>query len=577
MKILSVTPVHKPSYFDGLQPLNINGLGRVVILVGPNGSGKTRVIRRIIQLNGQSREQAEILGFHIDGLQYGANVSVAYYSFHANALTDPAQLNNKQLEATVTQAQSLGLQNVGNGAAAYIQAFQDRWFEVTHPYFSGDSTTRDRVTKSYLELCSQLELLLNEKLSRNTDGLATLFGRPIADAVLSDGQRSLLTWAIALHAQGVKLGNVLLVMDEPENHLHPDAALQVICRAIETNPSGQVWIGTHSLPLLAGLESKYREEVSIFFMNAGSAKYAGREPEKIVLSLMGGEENVQAVRDFLDLPEVLAANNFAAECLRQPPVVAGASPDDPQVKAVKDCLPQVAGRLSKVLDFGAGDGRLVESLAAIHGPLDEALDYVAWDIPESKGDRCESALKRAYRNLDLGHRRFTNRDALFGKHPPGTFDAVVMCNVLHEIDPSEWPAVFDKNGMVAQALGPDGTFVVVEDYLMPKGEHAHRYGFIVLNTESLIALFGAGPRDEIEVRESEGRYKGRIRAHVVPKRLLSNVTKDTRRKALELAQRRASEEIHGLRGQNKHDFRSGQAHAFWVQQYANTSLALNDL
>jgi hypothetical protein len=175
-------------------------------------------------------------------------------------------------------------------------------------------------------------------------------------------------------------------------------------------------------------------------------------------------------------------------------------------------------------------------------------------------------------------RRFTDRDLLFGIHTAGTFDAVVMCNVLHEIDPRQWPSLFDNNGLVYRALNATGKLIIVEDYLMPKGEYAHPYGFIVLNTEALAELFGAGDGDnKILPLESEGRYFGRIRAHVVPRHLLTNATPERRTVALELCASKAVAEIRRLREEDIHSFRSGQAHAFWVQQLANTTLALKEL
>lgn len=67
---------------------------------------------------------------------------------------------------------------------------------------------------------------------------------------------------------------------------------------------------------------------------------------------------------------------------------------------------------------------------------------------------------------------------------------------------------------------------------------------------------------------------GRIKGHFIPKPLLANVSITTIKQALQLAQRNAKEKIEEIRTLKEHDFKAGRAHGFWVQQYANITLAL---
>lgn len=579
MRIVTLTTKCTAIYQDSLEPFELNRLGRVVVLTGPNGAGKTRVLNRIQNLDGEQSEFLH-LGFEIEDLVAGSALKVAKYTLGTiqhSGEQEPDSLPPGTRRHRASHAESLGANNIVGSAPTYIQEVQNRWFEATHPGFSGDDPSKNQAIQTYTLLRENLASLLGANLERNPIGQVTLFGHSVASPVLSSGQQALLTWAAMLHAQGAKLGNVILVIDEPETHLHPDAVLEMLRKTIDSNTNGQIWIGTHSIPVLAGLSAKYRDEISLCYMSKGSASYAGRGPEKILASLMGGDENVYALREFLNLPELMAVNRFATECLLSPPVVSGVRTDDPQILLVENCLPLFTGnsKASKILDFGAGDGRLIETFAALHGPLDDLLDYVAWDIPDVKEDRCLVALKRAYRNSKC--RRFTCRDELFRNHPVASFEAVLMCNVLHEIDPSEWINTFSRNGVIAQSLAQDGHLIIVEDYLMPKGEHANKYGFIVLNTESLLALFNVSSADDIQVYNARQRYANRIRAHKIPRRLLENVDSATRKKSLELAQEKAREQISSLRSEKSHTYLSGRSHAFWVQQFANTSLALSEL
>ena len=54
-------------------------------------------------------------------------------------------------------------------------------------------------------MVSLIESFLKAKISRSIDADATLFGKPLADAGLSDGQKILIQLAVALHAQKGKL------------------------------------------------------------------------------------------------------------------------------------------------------------------------------------------------------------------------------------------------------------------------------------------------------------------------------------------------------------------------------------
>ncbi len=179
-------------------------------------------------------------------------------------------------------------------------------------------------------------------------------------------------------------------------------------------------------------------------------------------------------------------------------------------------------------------------------------------------------IRRAYN--DSKTRWFTNRQYLAESHSSAPFDRVVLCNVLHEIDPDHWVDLFNSTSMIAECLSAAGFVLLIEDYLMPKGEYAHPFGFIVLETEPLQKLFGS--RNGAEQIRVYSERDGRIKGHFIPKSLLSNVSADTVREALVFAQRHAKEQIQALRCKPASDFKAGKAHGFWFQQYANVTLAL---
>jgi AAA domain, putative AbiEii toxin, Type IV TA system/Methyltransferase domain len=413
--------------------------------------------------------------------------------------------------------------------------------------------------------------VLGEELKRDFDNNPTLFGRPIFQAVLSDGQKALLQWCIALHAQKTKLADLILLMDEPENHLHPESMISTVERIIQSNTNGQIWIATHSVPLIASLYSHHADDISLYFMQNGAISFANGQPETVLTSLMGGEKNIVALREFIDLPEVFATNQFAVECLSSPNVLATATRDDPQTSIVITDAESSATPM-KLLDFGCGQVRLLKSLhEAFSTTLPQKIDYVGWDVTENHREHCNRIIKQAYKPGE--NRWFSDRQQLVQSHPNAPFDRVVLCNVLHEINPLDWVKLFDDTSVIANSLKGTGLLLIIEDYLMPKGEYAHPFGFIVLDTEPLQKLFCSGTgADQITVQTAR---EGRIKGHFIPKHLLSNVKPQTVREALLFAQRNAREKIEALRSSSEANFKTGRAHGFWVQQYANTTLALD--
>lgn len=130
-------------------------------------------------------------------------------------------------------------------------------------------------------------------------------------------------------------------------------------------------------------------------MDKGKVSFASEQPDKVLNSLMGGESNIAALREFIDLPEVLAINRFAAQCLLPPEVVSNISPNDPQVQIVASNIGSSESIL-KMLDFGCGKGRLLESLLTTFGlDLSSQLDYVGWDISDNNYEYCQQIISES--------------------------------------------------------------------------------------------------------------------------------------------------------------------------------------
>jgi ABC-type cobalamin/Fe3+-siderophores transport system ATPase subunit len=567
MRIISIEQSSSPIN-DGLADIKMRGLNRIVILAGTNGSGKSRLLRRIIN-GGNPASQQNIWG---EGYEFDSPQPLSPINFVSKTLqfTDPATIPKDSIIQTAQGATSPGIDNIATSIHVYIQHIQDRWWNSSHQWNREEEFIRDEANENYQLLNKLIKTVLGESLERDSNDNTMLFNSPIAKAQLSDGQIALIQWYTALHAQGKGLAELILLMDEPENHLHPESMIETLDRIIAANKNGQIWIATHSVPLIAALYKNHSSDVSLYFMDKGKVSFASEQPDKVLNSLMGGESNIAALREFIDLPEVLATNRFAAQCLLSPEVVSNISPNDPQIQIVASDIGSSESML-KMLDFGCGKGRLLESLFAKCGlNLSSQLDYVGWDNLDDNYECCQQVISKIYSNDK--NRWFNDRQKFAKDYPGQQFDRIVLCNVFHEIDPTKWLNIFNETSIVNQNLKKSGELLIIEDYLMPQGEYAHQFGFIVLDTESLQKLFLAGDgKDKIRIQsERDGRIKG----HFIPKPLLANVSATTIKQALQLAQQNAKEKTEEICTLKEHDFKSGRAHGFWVQQYANTTLAL---
>ena len=625
---------------NGLEPIIMNKLGNLVLLVGKNGSGKSRILTKITQVI-QNKPNKQEIDFLITSeeqqnqniknyngsIEYNQNLldqsiigvdkmSIRqqiqkYYEvieqskkeilriqsrknwnfIETENLQDqcqivpfvPKMLNLKdcneltpfQLKNNSENVKTIGVSSLPVCTLAKIKTVVDNHFNATHQHYSGDLVSKQNAIDEYQHLDNLIYTFLGTRLGRNIEGDTTLFNFPIGSAQLSDGQKVLLQLCVAIHAQGASLNNMILFLDEPENHMHPSVTIEFLDALIKKVPNGQIWIATHSIPLISHFGTE-----STWFVDNGKVSYAGKEQEKVLESLLGNEEEIERLNDLINLPATLAINNFAYECLCTPPVAMTDS-NDPQSGQISFILmEQLKKGKVKLLDYGAGKGRFINNLFdrlddKEKGGVQTNLEYVAFDKYDNDNNECLKNIERVYGGSDKKY--YNNSTSLLSEHDKNSFDIIVLCNVLHEIDPKDWLELFKEEGDITPLLKDNSGFLLhVEDMLLPMGEKAYRNGFIVLDTPHIKELFDLKIEDFTCYKNDEPKYKDRLKAHLIPKNHLIKITEKTRQKALEGVQKTAKEEIKRIREASA-DYKSGKKHAFWVQQYANSSLALNEL
>jgi ABC-type multidrug transport system ATPase subunit len=514
--------------------------------------------------------------------------SLADFVPKTTQLRDISVLPPNHLDVGVKKInEEIGAQGVEESAPALIEKIQKRYVYAGFNATDASLEERENAKNEYDRLLQLIHDLLGAEanLLPDKDGFAKLFGRKIGEQnYLSAGQSLLLQFAALLFAQGSKLDDVMLFMDEPENHLHPSALIEILERLLNNVTEGQIWIATHSVPLIGHFFDN--EDVSVLFMEDGSVKYAGRTPETVLEGLLGNEEERAKIASLLHAPAQFALEQYSYECLFVPKTVETDPVKDPQTKQIFGILgdEMKKGNTVRLLDFGAGKGRLIsaiDELSRYTPNIRSLLDYFAYDkindtmAKQEDIEKCQSAITRMY-GTSQQHRYFTDKAVLLAHCTKDSFDMIILCNVFHEIEHRHWLSeIFATNGIIRTLLKPNGHLLIVEDQLLSIGEKAYQHGFLVFDEPQFRKLFALKEEESYFVHDAKGN--GQLKAHFISKHYLERVSIETQRESIGNLKVKAEEEIKKLREEKGTHYRKGKLYAFWMQQYVNASFTNDEL
>jgi len=443
---------------------------------------------------------------------------------------------------------------------------------ASSPIADMSQVERESYQKKLADLNELADRILGSRftLGRLEDG-PRIFGHPLGNAeMLSAGQRMLLAVLYVLFFQADADKDVVILWDEPENHLHPDAVIKILESLRKACPKAQMWIATHSVHILA-----HFQEHGIWFAREGEVTRGGKVAEKVLGSLLGGDEQLDKLTEFLAQPAQRALRLFASQCLIEPGAV-DTLPGDPQTTQIFELLSNGKNDPMKVLDFGAGKGRLLSELISHDGALDR-IHYFACDYEPNASDKAAVVghLLAAYGESESKYVVGPAQTAL--EDWSAKFDVVVMCNVLHEIPPEDWTSLFGPAGAIAASLNDAGHLLVVEDYALAAGERAHRFGFLLLDEDELATLFGSSGGEIETVGHAKQEYRDRLMVHVVPKKALLRMHESTVLASLEALRDRSFKQARFLHESNEKTAKAGHALAVAAHQHLNALLAIEAL
>lgn len=324
---------------------------------------------------------------------------------------------------------------------------------------------------------------------------------PVEQALreMSPGERCILYFALGIlcvQADENMPNNYLILLDEPENHLHPKALRELIedVKKKETLPSNcALVIASHSIFLIPMFEF---EEI-IHIQGGAIGRPSGHLYGDLYRSLVGGDSpDGSSLQTFMTSLDSWGFANYIAECLAAEPMVRdNPQAADPQFLKLKEMFWSALQTRKEgdppvhLLDYGGGSGRIAKCLKLYLDQqgvsLDKKLVYDVYDIELQKDTLPQTPWMGETYSEE-------------GNVPIHTYDFIVLYNVLHEIDITKWAQTLTN---MLNMLKSTGLLVFGERNVLSRGERPFgKSGYLVLKLEELKCLFGEKAVEEIPLK-----------------------------------------------------------------------------
>ncbi len=529
-------------------------LGDVVILTGANGSGKTRLLD-MIRRHLQTLEYKDKLKLtYLDELgmerEYAeaALLQAANYSHYDAVL----QLAKRFSPYVIGKAKKLLAEcNYEETALNALLVIEDMAYGYSEEFRDG---------KKFQEFCEFVSDKFDLKIEKTEKGIH-LFGLGAEDAKLSPGQQYLLRIAVACFFNDNQ-DNLLIILDEPELHLHPKAMIHMVEQMRDHFKDTQFWISTHSVELISYVVSAV-DDSTVVQLDQGEVSLLRSNSGKIIESLLGVRDDNLYLQQFYNLPDQYARIRFAVECLGDADTKGGRK-NDPQ----QELITQMLTEKSIIVDYGAGQGRILEQMAMDTKEIISRIEYFAYNLPESED---EAQCKKIMNENGIGEDHYFNDISELKAKLAQSVSHVFMVNVLHEIPPKEWKGIFET---IYELLKDNGKFCIIERETLTVGEAPYKQGFLMITEKAVRELFGHYKADRHDKNKHIVRY-------VIKKDEMKNITVEHVQKAVERIRQDSFEQIKAIKAEDrieklKDRYQKGIDLAFWTNQYANAALILEN-
>nr|WP_319571191.1 AAA family ATPase [uncultured Draconibacterium sp.] len=400
---------------------------------------------------------------------------------------------------------------------------------------------------------------VHDSVNGNMVGYFTVNGMKFNYLQFSDGEKILFSYVLMFFLmsqnKNLRFKDSIIVIDEPELHLHPDAEIDLIngIRNI-ISKNGQLWIATHSLNIISHLNFD-----EIFVLKDGQIFHPSRSIQHDALKeLLKIDDRIFKLSEFINSITEWTFTQFITECFINPEVIESSNKNDPQIESFINFLKTLKDeKKTFLLDFGAGKGRLVEHVLSGVNVVNK-IEYCAL---EPDIDCHKSLISKGVKSI------FSSHDDL----PSETFDIIILCNVLHEIKLDNWMYILNK---IINSLSNSGYLMIIEAKTLSKGENIEDIGYLLLDESELSKLFNITPP---LINLANNGSQDKITSVVISSKDLKYVTIENLQNTLEFLGKNTLEKIINLRKENYENVNInsiGRKSAFYSQLHINSKIAL---
>lgn len=474
------------------------------MLVGENGSGKSRVLQMI---KDNSKEECAVI--HLDfakNMQVSGNTNESISDTEETAGAEEVTDTEEKELIDMLVFRDIDRHEMFLDFLKYLDnQILPVFNELLHMNKNENRHIRKRVGAILNDLRPYIKDILHREIKEKADGIYLCKnGREVTIEsewkLLSPGERSILTVIFAVLFIKLFKEPCILLIDEMETHLHPEAQTKLyrlVRQALEDSGEDHcTCIASHSIFLLPLFQIH-----ELAHMNHGRIeKINGGLYQQIYDNLTGeGERKEESLTDFLYSMSAWQYADYLAQCFLVPSTVDEARDNDEQALKFSEVLKGMYQRKKtiEVLDFGGGTariGRCMELMAEGSSDTAEMLRRLKYHIYDKY---CIS--DKFQKNMSWRGGAYRSKEELNDSRIK--FDVILLYNVLHEVSVDEWAS---ELRFMLELLDYNGILLFGEREILSVGEKPYgKSGYLVLGKEELSMLFPKSRIKEILLPEKQ--------------------------------------------------------------------------
>ena len=552
---------------EGLKNVDQAVFAQKNLIIGKNGSGKTRFLKALEQNKRQDEARKErVITLYFPEIQ-------AFYNANREKPSED------DIEGLPQGIYDLLLEADESSFYDFLKVMENDNGDFLENILSVLSMHKTKKSKQAKKTLEELNDLLKEFLNKMiqidsdkgkifieiADNAIENRKLPLRDALAEFSPGELMLFYLCVFLMIIKQQHpdgIILIIDEPELHLHPRALVKMIRMLRDSENISELWIASHSLflvPLFTFEEIVFVQDNAVISRNS--------KIYKNLYDSLVGLDNID-IFEFLKSLDDWQYYQFIVECFCLPEPVAKIDIKDEQfcklLNAVRDIMKTEPIQL---LDYGAGKCRIWECMQLLPD-IDPGKNNVVYTAYEPYPDGDENRSFKMYSHFE---------DICADNRQ---FHVIVLMNVLHEIEGKQWEKTFQN---IHKILADDGVLIFLEVLSLTKGEQPYgNDGYLVLQDKQIKILF-----DDNNIVNMRKNPEEKSNCWMITKKQVGNVSQKTIKESIcslcnssyDALQEEFQKRIHYAHQDTDSQLKqmSARRYAFLSQQYINAQLTCSSL